>query len=64
MPKINFVDNYYVYGSIFKFDEKVVGSKKIDGIMLDFSSATAFPEAGAEEQKEKKAQEIDLFGDF
>gem|GEM_PF-2374201 len=34
MPKINFVDNYYVYRSIFKFDEKVVGSKKIDGIML------------------------------
>lgn len=29
MPKINFVDNYYVYGSIFKFDEKVVGSKRL-----------------------------------
>ena len=39
-------------------------SSAVRQLMLDFSSATAFPEAGAEEQKEKKAQEIDLFGDF
>mgnify|MGYP000281435423 CR=1 FL=1 len=34
MPKINFADNCYVYGSVSKLDEKVIGSKKIDGIML------------------------------
>lgn len=39
-------------------------SSAVRQLMLDFSSATALPEAGAEEQKDKKAQEIDLFGDF
>ena len=65
----NFVSQYLMKNS--KDPRSLIEKGKEYGVYcINYHSSAvrqlmlALPEAGAEEQKDKKAQEIDLFGDF